>query len=235
MKILPLRWYDHLWLFGIPTLLNLIACRIAIPFLDAHTSLPIEVSYFLSVGLLVLVPMFAGALVLSSRDAGSSSLSDILERMRFRKLNLTDCLWTVGGFVLLSAASFVIAKIFVPALGMDATPFFFQNMPLDGRHRWIIAVWPLFFFFNIFGEEFLWRGYILPRQELLAGKWAWLLHGILWSIWHLPMGIDLVVSAVPTFFILPAIVQFRKNTAISTIIHTVFGGFGFLVLAFGGL
>ena len=53
------------------------------------------------------------------------------------------------------------------------------------------------------------------------------------AIWHLPMGLNLILSALPIFFILPAIVQIRKNTTISIIIHFVFGAFGFLALAFG--
>jgi membrane protease YdiL (CAAX protease family) len=106
-------------------------------------------------------------------------------------------------------------------------------MPLNDKYFWIIYVWPAFFFFNIFGEEFLWRGFIQPRQELLNGKYTWLVHGILWACWHLPMGLDLIFSALPIFFILPAIVQIRKNTTISIVIHFVFGAFGFLALAFG--
>ena len=122
----------------------------------------------------------------------------------------------------------------MPRMGLDATPFFFQNMPLSGEHRWLLLVWPAFFFFNIFGEELLWRGYILPRQES-ATRWAWLLHATFWAAWHLPMGIDLVIASLPILFILPAIVQLRKNTSLAIVVHTVFGGFGFLMLALGGL
>jgi len=90
-----------------------------------------------------------------------------------------------------------------------------------------------FFFFNIFGEEFLWRGYIQPRQEVLNKKWTWLVHGSFWAVWHLPMGLDLIYSAIPIFFILPAVVQVRKNTAVAIVVHFVFGAFGFLGLALG--
>jgi hypothetical protein len=34
-------------------------------------------------------------------------------------------------------------------------------------------------------------------------------------------------------FILPAIVQFRRNTSIAIVIHGIFGAMGFLVLAYG--
>ncbi|MBN1849726.1 MAG: CPBP family intramembrane metalloprotease [Deltaproteobacteria bacterium] len=133
----------------------------------------------------------------------------------------------------MSFLSFLIAKIVLPILNLDAAPFFFKNMPLSDKYFWILYVWPIFFFFNIFGEEFLWRGYIQPRQELLNKKHTWLVHGLFWAFWHLPMGLDLIISAIPILFVLPAIVQIRKNTTISIIIHFVFGSFGFLALALG--
>lgn len=232
-QVKPLKWPELILLFGIPTVLNLIACKLAIPFLDSQRLFPIEISYFISVGLIVLVPMFFGAIYLSVKEINSSNLHDICIRMRIFKLSGVDLFWTIGGFIFLSLASFLIAKILLPVFHIDANPFFFQNMPLDNEHFWIIYVWPFFFFFNIFGEEFLWRGYIQPRQELLNKKYTWLVHGILWAFWHLPMGLDLIFSALPIFFILPAIVQIRKNTTVSIIIHFVFGAFGFLALALG--
>ena len=234
-KLKPLKWAELILLFGIPTILNAIACQIAIPLLSNNTELPIEICYFLSVGLLVLVPMFFGAILLSERETGSFEFSLILKRMRIKKLNLIDIIWTIAGFVLLSLFSFLIAKILLPAIGIDAAPFFFRNMPLNDKYMYILYVWPVFFFFNIFGEEFLWRGYIQPRQELLNKNWTWLVHGLLWACFHIPMGFDLMLSATPIFFILPAIVQIRKNTTISIIIHFVFGAFGFLALALGAV
>ncbi|HVO76913.1 MAG TPA: CPBP family intramembrane glutamic endopeptidase, partial [Candidatus Bathyarchaeia archaeon] len=38
-----------------------------------------------------------------------------------------------------------------------------------------------------FGEELGWRGYLLPKLMVL-GKWkAYVLLGIVWSLWHLPL------------------------------------------------
>lgn len=234
-NIKPLKWIDFLWLFGIPTLLNYIGCQVAIPYMEKITDLPIEIIYFLCVGGLVLFPMFIWAIYLTGNEIGSYKLKSILERMRIKKMTKQDWIWTVMAFVLLSLASFLIAKLIMPSMGMDATPFFFKNMPLSSEHMWIMYVWPIYFFFNIFGEEFLWRGYIQPRQELLNKKWTRLFHGIFWSFWHLPMGFDLVFVAIPLLFILPAIVQIRQNTTIAIIVHIVFGGFGFIVLALGGV
>jgi membrane protease YdiL (CAAX protease family) len=146
-----------------------------------------------------------------------------------------DWIWTIFTFLLLCLASFLIAKVLMPQMGLDATPFFFRNMPLDSGRMWILYVWPLFFFFNIFGEEFLWRGYIQPRQELLHKKWTWFFQGIFWAVWHIPMGFDLIFASLPIFFILPAVVQIRQNTTIAIVVHAIFGEFGFLAISFGGV
>lgn len=214
-------------------MLNFIACRIVIPILNDLKLFPIEISYFLSVGLLVMMPMFFSAIFLSMKEIKSIKLSDVFERMRIKRLTSVDIIYTILGFLFLSLTSFLIAKIILPNFNIDASPFFFQNMPLDDNHLYILYAWLAFFFFNIFGEEFLWRGLIQPRQELLNKNHTWLVHGLLWAAWHLPMGIDLILSALPILFILPLIVQIRKNTTISIIIHFVFGAFGFLALALG--
>lgn len=231
----PLQPAELVLLFGVPTALNAFVCRLAIPAVDARRVLPIEVTYFLLVGLLVLAPMLLAALFLTGRETGSFRPGIILARMRVRRIHGTDWAWTAGTFVVLSLASLVTAKLLMPRLGLDATPFFFRNMPLAPGQRWILGVWPVFFFFNIFGEELLWRGYIQPRQELLTGRWTWLVHGLLWAIWHVPMGFDLILAALPIFFILPAVVQMRRNTSIAIVVHAVFGAFGFLTLALGAL
>jgi membrane protease YdiL (CAAX protease family) len=229
----PLHAGGLVLLFGVPTALNAVACRVAIPWLDDRHVFPLEVTYFLCVGVLVLIPMFVWALARSAREAASPGTRDVLARMRVRRIAGRDWLWTVTTFVVLSAASFVIANVLMPRLGLDATPFFFRNTPFDAGHRWILGVWPAFFFFNIFGEEFYWRGYIQPRQEPLTGRWTWLVHGLLWATWHIPMGLDLIVASSPIFFLLPAVVQLRRNTSVAIVVHAGFGAFGFLALALG--
>ncbi|MDL5513038.1 CPBP family intramembrane metalloprotease [Arenibacter sp. M-2] len=234
MKVVnPLQWKDYIFFCGLPTLLNYIACQLIIPLFETNSLLPIEVIYFISVGGIALIPMFIMSIFLSKNESTSNKIKAIFFRMRINKLSKKDWVYTIVTFIILCTSSYLTAKIIMPKMGIDAMPFFFKNMPLVSHNMWILYVWTLFFFFNILGEEFLWRGYILPRQELQLGKWAWFVQGIFWTFWHLPMGLDLILVSFPIFFILPAVAQLRQNTTIAILIHTVFGAFGFMALAFG--
>jgi membrane protease YdiL (CAAX protease family) len=56
----------------------------------------------------------------------------------------------------------------------------------EARGNWGYAVLALLlFFFNIFGEELYWWGVLLPQQELVHGRNTWLVHGLMWNLFHL--------------------------------------------------
>lgn len=219
-------------LVAVPTALNALACLVLIPYSEQAWGLPIEAAYFSSVGACALVPMFFAALLLARREVGGTWRA-LSRRLGLRALSAADIVWTVAGFIVLCSTSWLISDVVLPLFGLDARPFFFRNMPLGPDNRWLLLAWLPFFFFNIMGEELYWRGYVLPRQRAQTGRFTWLVHGLAWATWHLPMGIDLVLAALPIFFVLPAIVQLRHNTTIAIVIHTVFGAFGFLILALG--
>jgi len=50
-----------------------------------------------------------------------------------------------------------------------------------------ILVAPLLNAFSAFGEEFGWRGYLLPKLMPLGGRKAILLTGVIWGVWHWPV------------------------------------------------
>jgi membrane protease YdiL (CAAX protease family) len=50
-----------------------------------------------------------------------------------------------------------------------------------------IVISPLIFAVFTFGEEFGWRGYLLPKLLPLGTQRAVLLQGLVWGIWYLPM------------------------------------------------
>jgi membrane protease YdiL (CAAX protease family) len=214
-----------------PLLLNIIACLWVMPFLYKNTFFPIEVCYFLVVGLLVLVPMFFGAIYICKREGGSNKT--VWQKMRIKKMTRSDWQRVSITFLAIGLSSFLISSYLIPLLNLNPQPYFFKNMPFTKSMQWIICVWPIFFFFNIVGEEFYWRGLVLPKLEKLPGKLAWLINGFFWFVWHLPLGINVAISSIPILFLLPYVVQKTGNSSVGIIIHSLLGAFGFLILAFG--
>lgn len=220
-------------LFGIPGLLMYMATKIVIPFLDNYQIFPIEVSWFLSAGFLVLIPIFIASLLLIRKEIGSFNLRAVLARMRIKPMKRIDWIYTIVALAFVLGLTMLFVKIGELIPGFNASPPFLSNLPLESSEYWIFLIWLPFFFFNIFGEELWWRGYIQPRQELLTKQYTWLVHGILWSLFHIGLGGSVIFLALPNFFILPLVVQIRKNTTIALIMHALFGAFGFLSLALG--
>ena len=126
----------------------------------------------------------------------------IRNRFRLGRMSFRAWLWTAGILLLVLAGSAGLNYLFptsptsfrlftwpqefthfmqaLHSVGKD-----FLGIPLPG-HWWVFlyfVFWPLAL--NIFGEEFWWRGYILPRQELSQGRWAWLINGFLWDLFHI--------------------------------------------------
>jgi membrane protease YdiL (CAAX protease family) len=105
--------------------------------------------------------------------------------------------------------------------------------PLGPGRYWILGAWLPFFVLNIVGEEFAWRGVALPRQEVVFGRRAWLVNGILWLLLHAAFPWQVLLTLVPITLILPYVVQRRRSTWAGIVIHAGFGAMGFLALAFG--
>ena len=97
---------------------------------------------------------------------------------------------------------------------------------------WFFALFVVFAIFNtILGEEFLFRGVLLPKMEGVFGRWSWVANGVLFGFYHLhqPWGILTTIVGGALFYSLPAW-RFR-STWMSIIVHSaqsVF--FAFLIL-----
>jgi len=98
----------------------------------------------------------------------------------------------------------------------------FMGIPLHGSW-WVAAYYALVLLVgNIAGEELWWRGYLLPRQELVHGTMTWIVHGILWAAFHLFFQTNLwdMVRMIPTCCALAFVAQHRKNTWPGIVGHT---------------
>ncbi len=72
--------------------------------------------------------------------------------------------------------------------------------------------------FNILGEEFFYRGWMLPRQELAFGKYAWLVNGTMFTFQHWMQPFNFL-AIWPGARFMAWVVQRRKNTWIGIFQH----------------
>lgn len=96
---------------------------------------------------------------------------------------------------------------------------------------WFFALFVIFAVFNsILGEEFLFRGVLLPKMEAVFGRWSWVANGVLFGFYHVhqPWGI---LNSVLTGLLYTFPAHRYRSTWMSVILHSaqsVF--FAFLVL-----
>jgi membrane protease YdiL (CAAX protease family) len=96
---------------------------------------------------------------------------------------------------------------------------------------WFFGLFVVMSVFNdLLGEEFLFRGVLLPKMEGVFGRWSWVANGVLFAFYHVHQPwviaeniVDGPILAFPSW-------RFR-STWMSVIVHSVQNVFfGFLVL-----
>jgi uncharacterized protein len=97
---------------------------------------------------------------------------------------------------------------------------------------WFFALFVVNAIFNtILGEEFLFRGVLLPRMEGVFGRWSWVANGVLFGFYHLhqPWGIPGSVISGVFLYTFPSW-RFR-STWMGVIVHSAQSVyFAFLIL-----
>lgn len=206
------------------------------PFLMARLDLNPALYWFIT-GYFLFVPLFACAWILAAAEGGRRG-GAVLAALHVRPMTRGDWRHALAGLVLVLVASgaiFGLSLLLHRCLGwrpISTTPWFIKMRPFVGAERWLLLVWLPMFFFNIAGEEILWRGYVQGR---LRGRRAWLLCSALWLMFHLPFGPDLMILLVPVILIIPYAFHRTGNTLVGMFIHGVYNGPIFVAVAMGWL
>ncbi len=205
-----------------------------IPYLSDITKQETILFWFIVGGLGVFLPLIILGLILLKNEGNTLNWQTVKDRLRFRKFTFKEFLWMLGGLVAVGALSGIMMTLLKWIIGdFDHSPAFMQFEPLtDGRY-WLLAVWAPYWILNILGEEFIWRGVMLPRQEAAFGKKAWIIHSIGWLIFHIAFGWQLLIMLLPIVFILPYIAQKTQNSWAGVIIHGGLNGPSFIAICFG--
>lgn len=216
-------------IFIIGSLLQYITIYLAVPILSERKVNNLCAWMILSVPMIFVPVITGGILILLSER----KVQNLKERLRIRKLTKYDLKQTFFGFLGIIVGS-GIAFTFCRLLKLDTNPPFARNAEAwTNGHLWMFALWALYWPVNILGENFVWRGVVLPRMERKIGKSAWLLNAFLWGLFHLAFGLGNLIILLPTLIIVPFIAQKTHNTWTAIILHACLSGPGFIALAFG--
>lgn len=221
-------------LFGFAAVLLYAATHWLIPFLGSRTHWEPVLLWFLAGGLGVFLPLLlCGGILL--RLEGTARQPDWWpDRLWFRPMTAADWLTAAAGtlgVIVCGAVTMIVLRLVFGEVKLH--PSFLKMEPLTPDRYWILAVWLPFWLVNIFGEEILWRGIVLPRQESAFGRWAWVANGGGWLLFHLAFGPIILLTLWPMTFLLPYLVQRNRNAWIGVVMHAAVNGPGFIAVAFG--
>jgi membrane protease YdiL (CAAX protease family) len=232
LKPMPL-WLSFI-LFGVPGVFIYWGMYYGVPLL-VQNGIPLVVSFaLLSLPGIVLLIV---SLVAYRLDGYSWNWAEFKKRFRLHAIKGKDWLWIIGIFLIctISDESLQVIGKWLATIPLFAPPDYLPPLfnPLKAVHlplteflgvslkgNWgILALWIPLNLFSMIGEEFMWRGYILPRQELAHGKWAWVVNGLMWAFlvhacmkWH-------YIGMLPSMLLTPWLAQRMKNTSASAIVH----------------
>jgi membrane protease YdiL (CAAX protease family) len=171
-----------------------------------------------------LIWQFVLAMIILYREEGNIRLSTIRRRFwlnhpisaKTGETKKSLWWWIIPLFLLTAFLEITLRSTFVSLTGM-VFPFLAEPKGYDGsallapelRAQWVGA-WGLLgmFFVNqlfntVLGEEFLFRGVLLPKMEGLFGKWDWVANAVIFGFYHLhqPWGIldAIIVGLIFTF------------------------------------
>jgi len=236
-EVKPMPFGQAILYFGLPALLFRFFLYNGIPALTSLGLSPFE-SYIVGFTVHAAV-LFAFAIGFYKQDGYPLTWDSFKTRFRLFPMKWKDWLWAVGAlivsFLSIGLVGFT-AQLLVTAFPTLAPPSFFPpwqqigvapdegvyanliGAPLNGNLGVVILLF-ITLFFNIFGEEFWWRGYILPRHEKIHGRWTWAVHGVLWLLWHVTFYPWQLFALLPICLILPYVAQRLQNTWVAIVIH----------------
>jgi membrane protease YdiL (CAAX protease family) len=252
LSLKPLPFWPSLLYFGLPALLFVLGFHWLMP-LFIHLGMLPYYAYLLGIDI-PLALLLTATLVWLRLEGRPISWETVVARFRLKRMAGKDWLWSIGvvvlaavlGFGLLSQFSKLLIQrglmpipanlpAFVSPISLT-DPMVAYDTAVGGlRGNWLpVLAMAITLAFNILGEEFWWRGVVLPRQELAFGRWTWVIHGLLWAVFHVFKWWD-VLNLVPICLGLTYVCARRKNTTPGIVIHSITNGVALLPLIAGVL
>lgn len=215
------------------------------PKVVAITSWPVLIVYWGTV-IAGLVWQFILSLIILKRDGHAISWRTIAIRMKYQKpvhpkngrSSYWLLLWTIP-FIAVSAflQSGVIG---LPDVDAWINPFI-QHLPkydlsslATNEYKgawWLLVLFVITSLFNYFlGEEFMYRGVLLPKMNGVFGKWDWFFNGILFGFYHLHKPQVILSTALYFGFVFALPSKLFLSSWMAVIIHGLEGLLGIILI-----
>jgi len=233
--IRPMGFGLSLLCFGVPTLMVVVSFYVVTPALAEIGMMPYYAQ--LIPVCVVLAALLVASIVAYRLEGRPLTWAGLQERFRLHRITGKACVWAISATMVGFIGSGLGNRIgdwliengimpmptslpawLDPQISMSFTERF--NLTAGGlRGNWLAFMMTvIYFFFNIIGEEFWWRGYILPRQELAFGKWTWLIHGVLWASFHVSRWWD-IIGLLPAQIVFAYVAWRSRSTTVAIIMH----------------
>jgi membrane protease YdiL (CAAX protease family) len=200
-----------------------------------------------------LIWLFVLSMIIVRQEEGDLRWATVKRRLRLNTLHDPRTgearnrlwLWVIPFIIAIVVWDLALTPVF-NKLWVSIFPFFaeppgysmgavFQSQEV--LHRLVGAWWFLALFvvdavFNtILGEEFLFRGVLLPKMEGVFGRWSWVANGVLFGIYHIHQP-WVILDAALSGILLIAFPSWRfRSTWMGIIVHSVESVyFAFLIL-----
>ncbi len=218
----PMGWGGTIVSFGAPAVVLFVTTHVAIPSVTQSLGLPPIVWFMTFSAFYVLGPLLVIALMRLRGEA----LEDVpvwRERLRFRaldRLSATD--WRVA-LTALGAAALTSTALYaaLTALGVkEIVPAFLKNSGDQALARTdLFYSLAAFAVVSVAAQEILWRGVYLPRQEQSLGTEAWIANAVGWAIFHVALGWNLLLIALPVLVAVPYAAQRQRSSSVGVVVH----------------
>lgn len=230
MLLKPIGLIYSTALFVIPGLLTAVLYTFGFDYVQTFGFSPSNAFMLMAVAsFLMLFIQFA---VLYTAEGNTWSLSALALRLRFRRMSGWQWFWTFIVFLVVTGSYLgVFASGIVQAIAEHfELPGWYSAVPLEVEGAyWLIGARLGLLVLNVMSEEMLWRGFILPRQEVTHGRWAAPIHGVQWTLYHIMKPWELLML-LPGCLAYAFLATWSKNIMPGIIVHFVFNGLGVILL-----
>lgn len=186
--------------------------------------------------------LFVLSMIIVYREEGDLRWATVRRRLRLntpinpetgqprRKLWLWVLPFLIGIAIVDAALGSVLDEVWVSIFSFFAEPegyggfgTFLESAEVQAElvdAWWFLGLFAVFALFNtVLGEEFLFRGVLLPKMNGVFGKWDWVANSVLFGIWHVHQPWNMLASIIGGLLYTYPAWRFR-STWMSVIIHS---------------